>query len=54
MDEVPKDTKLVIIPDAGSNQFEEHEKLAAAGMEILILDHHNVEGEPAYACLINN
>ena len=54
VEEVPRDTKLVIIPDAGSNQFEEHEKLAAAGMEILILDHHNVEGVPAHACLINN
>lgn len=54
LEDVPKDVKLVIIPDAGTNQFEEHEKLAAAGIEILILDHHNPEGVSANACIINN
>ena len=54
LEDIPKDVKLVIIPDAGTNQFEEHEKLAAAGIEILILDHHNPEGASANACVINN
>ena len=54
MDAIPKDTKLVIIPDAGSNEFDKHEKLAAAGMQILILDHHNTDRLPPQACLINN
>ncbi len=33
-------TDLIIIPDAGSSQFQEMEVLAARGMDILIMDHH--------------
>ena len=37
-------------------KLRKHAELAAAGIEILILDHHNVEeaGQVAQACLINN
>ena len=54
LEDIPKDVKLVIVPDAGSNEIEKHAELAAAGIEILILDHHNVEQPVAQACLINN
>ena len=51
---VPPDTKLVIIPDAGSSQLLEHSLLANAGMDVLILDHHNAQQYTPNACLINN
>ena len=51
---VPPDTKLVIIPDAGSSQLLEHSLLADAGMDVLILDHHNAHPYTPDACLINN
>lgn len=42
-DEVPFGTSLVIIPDAGSNQYEELEELVGRGVDVLILDHHLVD-----------
>ena len=51
---VPPDTKLVIIPDAGSSQLLEHSLLADAGMDVLILDHHNAHPYTPDAFLINN
>lgn len=54
LDEIPEDVKLVIIPDAGSNQYEEHEVLAARGVDVLVLDHHHAEYPSPYACVINN
>ena len=41
--QVPEDTQLVIIPDAGSGQIEELTALADKGMDILVLDHHEVD-----------
>lgn len=40
---VPFGTALVIVPDAGSNQFEELEELEGRGVDVLILDHHLVD-----------
>lgn len=54
LEDIPKDAKLVIVPDAGSNEIEKHAELAAAGVEILVLDHHNVEVTPTQICIINN
>ena len=54
LDTIPEGVKLVIIPDAGSNQFEEHKELAAAGIDVLVIDHHEAEQESPYACIINN
>lgn len=51
---IPKDVKLVIIPDAGSNQINEHKVLYEAGIDVLIIDHHEAEVESPYACIINN
>lgn len=51
---VPSDTSLVIIPDAGSNQYEEHKKLMEMGMKVLVIDHHEAEQVSPYACVVNN
>ena len=54
VDSVPEDVKLVIIPDAGSNQYEEHEVLFRRGVDVLVIDHHEAEQESQFACIINN
>ena len=51
---IPEGTKLVIIPDAGSENFAEHEKCAAAGIDVLVIDHHEARTVPTSACIINN
>lgn len=38
MDKIPNDTALVIVPDAGSNDIEQHKILAEKGIDILVLD----------------
>lgn len=52
--EIAKSYNLVIVPDAGSNDYKEHEELRRAGIDVLVLDHHETEQESAYACIINN
>lgn len=37
------DCSLVICPDSASNDYEEHQKLADNGKEVIILDHHEAE-----------
>ena len=37
---IPEDCQLLIVPDAGSNDIEQCQKLAQKGVDILILDHH--------------
>ena len=54
MDEIPKDTKLVIALDASSNEYEIHKKLREAGMDVLIIDHHEATEVSPDACVINN
>jgi single-stranded-DNA-specific exonuclease len=49
--------KLVICPDSSSNDFDEHRQLAEADINVLVLDHHHAEVDPAVydnACIINN
>lgn len=49
------DTVFVVCPDSSSNDYEQHSLLAAAGIDILILDHHEVEeGYSRDAVTINN
>ena len=46
---------VVIIPDAGSNDLKEIERLHNVGTDVLILDHHIIEGErSSYAVTINS
>ena len=42
LDTIPEETTLVIIPDAGSNQVDEINALAAKGVAVIVLDHHEV------------
>ena len=42
LDTIPEGTTLVIIPDAGSNQVDEINALAAKGIAVIVLDHHEV------------
>lgn len=45
---------LVIIPDAGSNQFEEHKILKDEGIDVIVLDHHEAEKVSENALIVNN
>lgn len=57
MDEIPKSTSLVIVPDAGTNNWNEHQQLEKLGIKCLVLDHHEVEDietvESSPAIIIN-
>ncbi|WP_299831680.1 DHH family phosphoesterase [uncultured Metabacillus sp.] len=54
VNEVPDDVDLVIIPDAGSNQYREHKQLKDKGIDVIVLDHHDCEKESDYAIVVNN
>lgn len=54
MDSIPDNTTLVIVPDAGSNEYDKHRELANRGIDVLVLDHHQTEYESKYACVVNN
>jgi len=45
---------LVIIPDAGSNDWNELQKLHEDGRDVIILDHHEIEGEAYPHCILIN
>lgn len=51
---VPDGIELVVVPDAGSNDLAEHKKLRDRGIDVLIIDHHEVENPVQFACIINN
>lgn len=52
---ISNDTKLVILPDSSSNDYVQHKKLKNKGVDVLILDHHEVDkGYSQYAIVINN
>lgn len=52
--DIPEDTDLIIVPDAGSSQKEEHIKLLTSGTKIIILDHHEIENDFVYGDLNDN
>lgn len=54
VDTVPENTSLVILPDSGSNQFEEHRQLKERGITTLVIDHHLTDRESEDAIVINN
>ena len=45
---------LVIVPDAGSNDLENIKVLIGMDIDVLIIDHHEVEKETEFGILINN
>jgi single-stranded-DNA-specific exonuclease len=51
---IPKDVKLVIAPDSGSNDYLEHQLLYKQGCDVLVIDHHEAERYSNYAVVINN
>ena len=47
-------SKLVIVPDAGSGDSKECEKLIASGKDVIILDHHSINASDNPAIVVNN
>ncbi len=43
IDLIPQDTQLVIVPDAGTSDYDCHDRLTGRGCHVLILDHHQAE-----------
>jgi single-stranded-DNA-specific exonuclease len=56
LDTIPVWTDIVVIPDAGSNQLDEHEVMSNEGRTVLIMDHHNVTRSMAFdnVIIVNN
>ena len=54
LDSIPDDVKLVIAPDASSNDYEQHKALKEKGIDVLVIDHHEADQVSEYACVINN
>lgn len=52
--DIPEDTDLIIVPDAGSSQKEDHLKLLEHGTKIIILDHHEISNDMGYGKYENN
>lgn len=48
------DSNLIIVPDAGSGNFKECEKLIASGKDVIILDHHSIDASDNPAIVVNN
>lgn len=54
LDEILSDTKLVICPDAASNDVEIHRQLKEKGIDVICLDHHEAsEYSNDYAITVN-
>lgn len=54
VDGIPENTKLVIVPDASSNEVEIHQQLHDKGIDVVILDHHQfIEDESDPAIIVN-
>ena len=52
--EIPRNTNLIIIPDASSNDYEQHKHYNELGMDIIVLDHHECEAYSKHAIVVNN
>jgi single-stranded-DNA-specific exonuclease len=53
---IPIDADVIVIPDAGSMQFDEQKEISRSGRPMIILDHHKVENPPKFegVILVNN
>ena len=49
-----KEEKLIIVPDASSNEYDIHKQLNEKGIDVLVIDHHEAPRFSEYACVINN
>lgn len=53
--DIPSDVKLMIIPDSSSNDIDECQKLIDAGIDCIVLDHHEKSDTRAFpGILVNN
>lgn len=54
--DIDADVKLLIVPDAGSNDVDEHKRLHGIGIDCLCLDHHQVTADisDSPAIIVNN
>lgn len=52
--EIPDDCKLLIVPDAGSNDIEQCKELIEKGIDVIILDHHICDKQNDVAIVVNN
>ena len=52
---IPNDVKLMIVPDSSSNDIDECQKLIDAGIDCIVLDHHEKSDVREYpGILVNN
>lgn len=51
---ISENTRLVILPDASSNDYEQHLELYNKNIDILVIDHHEAPKYSEYAVVINN
>lgn len=54
VDLIPETASLLIVPDAGSNEYEIHKQLHDKGIDVLILDHHEAPHYSEHAVTVNN
>ncbi len=52
--DIPEHVDLVIVPDAGSSQKQEHLTLLENGTKIIILDHHEIDNDMNYGTFADN
>ena len=52
--DIPENTKLLIVPDAGTNDCEQCNELIKNGIDIIILDHHLQDKPGNNAIIVNN
>lgn len=51
---IQPEVKLVLLPDAGSNDVEQAKALALSGVDVIVLDHHISDVDNPYAIIVNN
>ena len=54
IDRIPRESDLLVLPDSSSNDFVFHEELYNAGLDLLILDHHEFDTEQDTPAVIIN
>lgn len=53
LDQIEDDVALVIVVDSSSNSVEACKELYDKGIPIVIIDHHEIDKENPYACIVN-
>lgn len=48
------DSRLVIVPDAGTGDVDECKRIMESGKDVIILDHHSISDEGNPAIVVNN